>query len=86
MDLSLLISVAVGLVIVLLLAKLLVAMLPFALVVVAGIVPLALMVLGLYSCMRSSKQGNTKLLWILIIIVAPVLGPLLWFFWGKRNT
>ena len=51
-----------------------------------SILPVILIIAGLYSCVISLKPTNIKLLWILIIVLAPVLGPLLWFFWGKQNT
>jgi hypothetical protein len=47
---------------------------------------LLLCVAGIVSVVRAGKQGNTKLLWIIVIILAPILGPLLWFIWGKANT
>ncbi len=45
-----------------------------------------LMVVGLISCALSQKSANVKVLWIVIIILAPILGPLLWFFWGRKYT
>lgn len=85
MNLSLIITVLVGLVILLVLLKL-VVLLPMAVAFIFGLIPFALMVAGLVSCIRSSKARNLKILWILIIVLAPFLGPLLWFFWGKKNT
>jgi membrane protein DedA with SNARE-associated domain len=51
-----------------------------------AILPIALLVLAIVSCIGSNKPTNTKLLWIIVIILAPILGPLLWFFWGKRQA
>ena len=51
-----------------------------------ALVPFLLLAGALYSCLVSPKPTNIKFLWILIVILAPFLGPLLWFFWGKRNT
>ena len=51
-----------------------------------GILPVILVVAGLYSCVVSLKPANLKLLWIFIIVLAPILGPVLWFVWGKQNT
>lgn len=43
--------------------------------------------IGIFSCVTSPKQKtNVKLLWILIIVLAPYVGTLLWFLWGKKNT
>ena len=49
-------------------------------------VPVILAICALASCIWSNKQTNIKFLWIIIILLAPVLGPLLWFLWGKSNT
>lgn len=51
-----------------------------------SIIPVLITIAGLYSCVTSLKPTNIKLLWILIIVLAPLLGPLLWFFWGKKHT
>lgn len=55
-------------------------------VLVASVVPLLFTIAGLVDCVRSGKPSNTILLWIVIIILAPLLGPLLWFAWGRKNT
>ena len=51
-----------------------------------AIVPIALTIGGLVSCLTSGKPANITLLWVIIMILAPILGPLLWFAWGRRNT
>ena len=53
---------------------------------VASVLPLLFTIVGIVDCISSGKPSNTILLWIVIIILAPLLGPLLWFAWGKRNT
>jgi hypothetical protein len=53
---------------------------------VASIIPLLFTLAGLFDCIRSGKASNTILLWIVIIILAPLLGPLLWFAWGRKHT
>lgn len=50
------------------------------------ILPIVLAVVAIVSCLSSNKATNTKLLWLIVIILAPVLGPLLWFLWGRRQT
>ena len=42
--------------------------------------------IGIFDCINSEKATNTKLLWILLIIIAPLLGSLCWFFWGKHQS
>ena len=53
---------------------------------VVTLLPLALAIAGIASCLLSSKPGGLKLLWILVIFLAPLIGPLLWFFWGRKHT
>lgn len=50
------------------------------------LIPFLLTAAGLYSCLVAAKPVNMKLVWIIIILLAPILGPLLWFVWGKQNT
>jgi hypothetical protein len=47
---------------------------------------LLLVIAGVVSVISSKKRGNTKLLWLVIILLAPLFGSLLWFIWGKANT
>ncbi len=48
--------------------------------------PLAITISGLFSVVSAGKPANITLLWIIIMILAPFLGPLLWFAWGRWNT
>ena len=49
-------------------------------------VPIGLTIGGLVSCLTSGKPANITLLWVIIILIAPIIGPLLWFAWGRKNT
>ncbi|HNQ88629.1 MAG TPA: PLD nuclease N-terminal domain-containing protein [Verrucomicrobiota bacterium] len=81
------ILLALGAAAVLILAVVLfLAIVPGLLGVLAGAIPFLLAVAGLYSCLRSKKPRNVKVLWVIIIVLAPILGPLLWFLWGSANT
>jgi hypothetical protein len=67
--------------------------LPLALKVATGIfalllwlLPLLFAIFALVSCINSPKKTEIKILWIIIIALAPLLGPLLWFLWGKKHT
>ncbi|MDB6039338.1 MAG: Phospholipase D-nuclease N-terminal [Verrucomicrobiales bacterium] len=63
--------------------------LPFlasALGLVFALLPLAFTIIGIVSCVNSRKSMNLKVLWLIIIVLAPFFGPLLWFVWGKNNT
>lgn len=53
---------------------------------VLGALPVLFMVIGVISCISSGKRSNIILLWVIVMILAPVLGPLLWFVWGRKNT
>jgi hypothetical protein len=46
----------------------------------------AITILGILSCVSAGKPGNITLLWVIIMILAPFFGPLLWFAWGRKNT
>lgn len=40
----------------------------------------------LVHCIRNPRlAGNTKLLWLIVILVAPFIGSLLYLIWGKRG-
>jgi hypothetical protein len=66
---------------------------PLALKVATGVfalllwlLPLLFTIAALVSCIGSSKRKETKILWTIIIVLAPFFGPLLWFLWGKSHT
>jgi divalent metal cation (Fe/Co/Zn/Cd) transporter len=50
----------------------------------------AYLILFLYALLDIFKNPNlnqtTKLLWILIILVAPILGSLIYIFWGRNQN
>jgi hypothetical protein len=58
-----------------------------ALVSVNGLLGLAILVLDVW-CILQVVQMNTtngtKVLWVVIILVLPVLGPLLWYLLGRK--
>ncbi len=83
MNMKAILLIIVGLVVLLVAAKVLLVL---AVPVLFVVIPVLLTLAGLVSCVRSNKPGNTKLLWIIVIILAPFVGPLLWFLWGKQNT
>ena len=75
-----------AIVVLLILIKLVLVVVPTILFLLIGAVPVLLCLARLFSCVTSNKPSNLKILWVIIIILAPVLGPLLWFFWGKTQT
>lgn len=55
--------------------------------VVAGVLVAALLVAALISIIRNKNQPPVAVaLWILVVFAVPVLGPLLWFFAGRRSA
>lgn len=32
------------------------------------------------------SNQNTKLLWVLVVLLATFVGPLLWLVWGRNNA
>ncbi|UFU02004.1 PLD nuclease N-terminal domain-containing protein [Ruania suaedae] len=57
--------------------------LAFTLVVV---LPLVLMVVALVSAVRHRElRGLLQVAWFALIVLAPVVGPILWFVAGRRN-
>jgi hypothetical protein len=86
MNLPFILMLVVGVVLLLLVAKVVLTLLPAAFAFLFWLLPLLLTVAGLVSCITSQKPGSLKVLWVLVIVLAPLLGPLLWFFWGKNHT
>ena len=53
---------------------------------VIAIVPLALALWALVDALTSKfAQKNSKIIWILVIILLPLLGPILYFFIGANQ-
>lgn len=53
------------------------------LVLFFGVIPLALLAYCLYDAIPAKFPGKSKVFWITIAIVLPVLGPLMYLFVGK---
>lgn len=46
-----------------------------------------LVVYALLDIMRNTNFNNsTKLLWIIVILIAPILGSLIYIFWGRTQN
>ena len=48
-----------------------------------GLLWFILIVVALLDLFKSSLPVNTKLLWLIVILIAPVLGSLVYLLWGK---
>ena len=60
---------------------------PFKLgAVIFSLVPLLITICGLISVLSEGKPANITVLGIIIMILATLLGPWVWFAWGRRNT
>lgn len=60
--------------------------LPFLIPLV--ILQLALMGVGLYDLTRPERRvrGGSKLVWGLVIVLGELIGPLVYFFFGRRDV
>jgi hypothetical protein len=52
---------------------------------ILGIIILIADVWAIVQTVQSSVTAGTKILWVLIIILLPVLGLILWFFLGPKT-
>ncbi|MFD2641152.1 PLDc N-terminal domain-containing protein [Pseudomonas japonica] len=52
----------------------------------AGLVILALDIWAILNVIKSSAGGGVKVLWILLIILLPVLGLIIWAIAGPRGN
>ncbi|HWJ79247.1 MAG TPA: PLDc N-terminal domain-containing protein [Niallia sp.] len=50
------------------------------------ILQLILMIIALFSCIKEEKTNGPKWLWILIILIINIIGPVLYFVVGRRNN
>ena len=48
-------------------------------------IPVLLWFLALVDCLKSTFNGNDKLVWVVVILFFPVVGPLLYFIIGRRQ-
>ena len=49
------------------------------------ITPLVLWIIALVDIIKSDFYGNNKLIWLLLVILVPLLGAILYFFVGKKQ-
>ncbi|OQX13293.1 MAG: hypothetical protein BWK73_12410 [Thiothrix lacustris] len=55
---------------------------------VGGLLGLIILIINVWAIVKVVQSGastGTKVLWIVLILVLPVLGLLLWFFMGPRG-
>jgi len=49
-----------------------------------GLIILAADIWAIIQIMKSGQSGGSKLFWILLILLLPVIGLLIWLFAGRR--
>lgn len=50
-----------------------------------GLLVLAGDIWAVFNIAQSSASNEKKLIWILVVVLLPLLGLILWFFMGPRN-
>lgn len=50
----------------------------------AGIIIFALDVWAIASIINSNASGKTKVIWVLIVAILPLLGLIIWYFAGPK--
>lgn len=58
----------------------------FTMYPIVGIVILVLDILAILDCVKSSKEDGQKLLWILLILILPLVGLILYYLVGKGKS
>ena len=52
---------------------------------ILGIVILVLDILAILDCVKSGKSGGQKALWIILILVLPIIGLVLYYLIGRKK-
>jgi hypothetical protein len=52
---------------------------------IIGLIILALDIWAIISVIQSGASTGSKILWVLLILVLPVVGLIIWFFAGPRG-
>jgi len=47
------------------------------------LIPLLLWIIALVDCLKSEFKGNDKVIWVIVILFFPVVGPILYFIIGR---
>jgi Phospholipase_D-nuclease N-terminal len=50
-----------------------------------GLIILALDIWAIINIIQSKSSDGNKVLWVLLVVLLPVVGLILWFFLGPRN-
>ncbi len=52
---------------------------------ILGLIVLVLDIIAIVDCVKSSVSTGKKLLWILLVLILPVVGMILYFLLGKQK-
>jgi len=52
---------------------------------ILGLIILILDILAIVDCVKSDKDTGKKVLWILLILILPVIGLILYYLMGKKQ-
>ncbi|MDD8020077.1 MAG: PLDc N-terminal domain-containing protein [Acidobacteriota bacterium] len=55
------------------------------LIVLLVVISLILFIISLIDILRHRFPGKAKPIWILVIIILPIVGPVLYFFLGRKH-
>lgn len=58
---------------------------PMTVILPIILIELILLVVALVDCIRAKKTNGPKWLWIILIIFIEILGPVLYFVFGRKN-
>jgi hypothetical protein len=53
---------------------------------ILGLIVLVLDIIAIVDCVKSSVSTGKKLLWILLVLILPVVGMILYFLLGKKKA
>ena len=51
-----------------------------------GLIILVLDIIAVIDCVQSSKSGGKKALWIILILIFPLVGLVLYYLVGKKQS
>ncbi len=52
---------------------------------ILGLLILVLDIVAIVDCLKSDKDGGKKALWIILILILPIVGMILYFLIGKKQ-
>lgn len=53
---------------------------------ILGLIILAADIWAIINILNSREKGATKLVWVIVILLLPVLGLLIWYFAGPKSS